>query len=225
MIIHGPSLTIGATVAVAIMLIAFIALNDAEMPLNSIDVPPAKIDVATLVENGSPRLGDEKAPVTIIEFGDYQCFFCNKFYHDTEKRLISEFVDTGKVSIIFKDFIIIGQDSVNAAIGARCATEQEMFWEYHDILYENWDGENTGWASMTHLKEFAIDIGLNEQEWLDCVQSNRHVKSLDASNNDAIAVGLSGTPAFFIIGSDNSVVALSGAQPYEVFERIINEQL
>ena len=115
-------------------------------------------------------------------------------------------------------------DSVSAAIGARCAADQNMFWEYHDILYENWDGENNGWASAEHLEEFAVLIGLNQKEWLECVQSGKHVPSLQASNDDAKALGISGTPAFFIIGP-NGVTALSGAQPYDVFARVINEQM
>ena len=224
MIIHGLSMTIGATVAVAVMLVAFVIFLDTEKPLNPIEVQPAKITASTLVENGSPRLGDVNAPVTIVEFGDYQCFFCNKFYHDTEKKLIEDFVDTGIVSWIFKDFTIIGPDSVAAAIGARCAADQNMFWEYHDILYENWSGENNGWASAEHLEEFAVLIGLNQEEWSKCVQSERHIQSLQASNEDAQALGISGTPAFFIIGSDG-VTVLSGAQPYDVFARTINEQI
>ena len=75
MIIHGLSMTIGATVAVAVMLVAFVIFLDTEKPLNPIEVQPAKITASTLVENGSPRLGDVNAPVTVVEFGDYQCFF------------------------------------------------------------------------------------------------------------------------------------------------------
>ncbi len=224
MIIHGLSMAIGAAVAVVVMLAAFAVFSETEKPLNLVDTPPIKITAATLVENGSPRLGEKDAPVTIVEFGDYQCFFCNKFYHDTEKKLVSDFVDTGKISWVFKDFTIIGPDSVSAAIGARCAADQNMFWEYHDILYENWDGENNGWASAEHLEEFAVLIGLNQKEWLECVQSGKHVPSLQASNDDAKALGISGTPAFFIIGP-NGVTALSGAQPYDVFARVINEQM
>ena len=119
MIIHGLSMAIGAAVAVVVMLAAFAVFSETEKPLNLVDTPPIKITAATLVENGSPRLGEKDAPVTIVEFGDYQCFFCNKFYHDTEKKLVSDFVDTGKISWVFKDFTIIGPDSVSAAIGAR----------------------------------------------------------------------------------------------------------
>ncbi len=224
MIIHGLSMTIGAAVAVAVMLAAFAVFSGVEKPLNLVDVPPVQITAVSLTENGSPPLGDKDAPITIVEFGDYQCFFCNKFYHDTEKRLIADFIDTGKVSWIFKDFTIIGPDSVGAAIGARCATDQGMFWEYHDVLYENWDGENNGWASAKHLEEFAAQIGLNQKEWRECIQSEKHIRALQASNENAKALGISGTPAFFIIGPDG-ITALSGAQPYEVFANALNEQM
>ena len=161
MIIHGLSMTIGATVAVAVMLVAFVIFLDTEKPLNPIEVQPAKITASTLVENGSPRLGDVNAPVTVVEFGDYQCFFCNKFYHDTEKKLIEDFVDTGIVSWIFKDFTIIGPDSVAAALSEQDVQQhQNMFWECRSMTYymtPNWSGENNGWASAEHLEEFAAE--------------------------------------------------------------------
>ena len=87
------------------------------------------------------------APITLVEFGDYQCHYCNVFFDTIEEDIIKNYVETGKVKIIFKDYNIIGSDSVKASHGAHCAGEQGLFWEYHDILYSNWTGENNGWAS------------------------------------------------------------------------------
>jgi len=98
---------------------------------------PAKITMDTFVLNGSPILGDPNAPITLVEFGDYQCHYCNVFFQSIEKEIIKNYVETGKVKIIFKDYNIIGPDSINASHGAHCANEQELFWEYHDILYSN----------------------------------------------------------------------------------------
>ena len=79
-----------------------------------------------LIDNTSPILGSDNAPITMIEFGDYQCFYCNQFYHTTEPDIVKNYIDTGKVRMVFKDFVIIGQDSVNAAHAAHCAQEQRQ---------------------------------------------------------------------------------------------------
>ena len=83
-------------------------------------------------------------------------------------------MNTGKVKIIFKDFTIIGPDSVNAAHGAHCANDQGLFWEYHDALYNNWNGENNGWASSENLLGFAQDVGLDIEQWSQCMLSSAH---------------------------------------------------
>jgi len=176
-------------------------------------------------ENGSPVLGNIEAPITLVEFGDYQCFFCNKFFHDTEETLFQNYVDTGKVKVIFKDFTIIGSDSINAAHGAHCANEQEKFWEYHDILYNNWTGENNGWAASENLLGFAQEINLDIDEWSQCMQDARYQQKITSSNNDARTLGLTGTPGFFVIGPDNQVTKIGGAQPYDVFKKIFESEL
>ncbi|MEK6870150.1 MAG: thioredoxin domain-containing protein, partial [Thermoproteota archaeon] len=146
--IHAPSLAIGAgiaSVAIIAVFLAFGTFNDkselAVVPTPKIqEIGPTKITAATFMENGSPILGDPNAPITLVEFGDYQCFFCNKFFHDTEDSLLKNYVETGKVKVIFKDFTIIGADSIAAANAAHCASDQGKFWEYHDTLYNHWTG-------------------------------------------------------------------------------------
>jgi protein-disulfide isomerase len=177
------------------------------------------------MENGSPILGDPNAPITLIEFGDYQCYFCNQFFHTTEDSLFKNYVETGKVKVIFKDFTIIGSDSVTAAHAAHCADDQGLFWEYHDTLYDHWTGENNGWASSENLLQFAGDVGLNIDEFSKCMIDSKHSPTIVNSNQDAKDLGLTGTPAFFIIGPDNKVTKIGGAQPYDVFERIFNSEL
>ena len=161
----------------------------------------------------------------MVEFGDYQCFFCNKYFHDTEHELLQNYVETGKVKIIFKDFTIIGPDSVNAAHGAHCAEDQGKFWQYHDVLYNNWNGENNGWASSENLVKFADSIDLDLDKWTQCMMDKTHQQKIVASNQDARALELTGTPAFFVIGPDNQVTKIGGAQPYEVFARIFDSEL
>ena len=231
-IIHGPSVGIGAGIATVVIIAVFFGfssiINQPEIALVPTEVPksePSEVTLSVFTENGSPVLGNIEAPITLVEFGDYQCFFCNKFFHDTEETLFQNYVDTGKVKVIFKDFTIIGPDSINAAHGAHCANEQEKFWEYHDILYNNWTGENNGWAASENLLGFAQEINLDIDEWSQCMQDARYQQKITSSNNDARTLGLTGTPGFFVIGPDNQVTKIGGAQPYDVFKRIFESEL
>jgi protein-disulfide isomerase len=177
------------------------------------------------VENGSPVLGNPAAPVTLVEFGDYQCHFCNVFFHSTEENILKNYVGTGKIKMIFKDYNIIGPDSVNASHGAHCAKDQGLFWEYHDILYSNWTGENNGWASSENLEKFAKEIGLDMDVWTLCMLDGIHSQTILASNEDAKSLELTGTPAFFVIGPDGKTSRLFGAQPYDTFEKVFDNEL
>ena len=231
--IHAPSLAIGAGIASVAIIVAFLALDifndDTELavePTPTIqESGPAKITASTFLENGSPVLGNPNAPITMVEFGDYQCFFCNKFFHETEDSLLKNYIETGKVKVIFKDFTIIGADSITAANAAHCASDQGKFWEYHDTLYNHWTGENNGWVSSENLLQFAGDLGLEMDQFSKCITDSKYSQSIAKSNQDAKDLGLTGTPAFFIIGPDNKVTKIGGAQPYDVFERIFNSEL
>ena len=231
--IHGPSLGIGAAIASVVIVIIFFGVNgissESELVLEqtpTIDqFGPPKVTLNTFLGNGSPILGDNNAPITLVEFGDYQCHFCNVFFHTTEDKIVQKYVETGKVKIIFKDYNIIGPDSVNASHGAHCANEQGLFWEYHDILYSNWTGENNGWASSENLLKFAKEINLDLDQWSDCMINGNNSQTILASNEDARALELTGTPAFFVIGPDGETTRLFGAQPFETFERVFEAEL
>ncbi len=233
MLIHGPSLAIGAAIASVSIIIVFLAFNTINDEPKLVIEPAQKSQEListntispTFMENGSPILGDPNDPVTLIEFGDYQCHFCNVHFHNTEHSLLQNFIYTGKVKMIFKDFTIIGPDSVNAAHGTHCANDQGKFWEYHDILYNNWTGENNGWASSDNLLRFSQEIELDVDQWSDCMIEERYSQIISNSSKDARDLGITGTPAFFVIGPDNKITRLSGAQPYESFEKIFNSEL
>ena len=243
MLIHGPSIGIGAGITAAVTVAVFLALQvaaeDGGGEDNVLVMIPSDADrvqqqqqgetpttASMLLENGSPILGSTSAPVTLVEFGDYQCHFCNVFFHETEGRILEDYVDTGKVRIIFKDYHIIGPDSVEASHGAHCAGGQGLFWEYHDVLYENWTGENNGWASYENLEGFASEMpGLDLGEWMQCMQDRPHSAAILASNRDAKALGLSATPSFFVIGPDGEASRVVGAQPYEFFAGVFDAKL
>lgn len=239
--IHAPSLGIGAGIAAAVIIGVFFVINgpihdvgfktedikDAEKTqATDVQTPetqtPQKVQMSVFSENSSPILGDSNAPITIVEFGDYQCFFCNKFFHDTESQLQDNYIKTGKAKLIFKDFTIIGADSVVAAHAAHCADEQGKFWEYHDTLYNSWTGENNGWASAQNQLKFAKQLGLDETKFTECMKSEKYKDKIQSSANDAKTLGLTGTPAFFVIGPNNKIIKVPGAQPYDVFAKILD---
>ena len=231
--LHAPSLAIGATIASITIVIVILGMNSSfndqglliEPAPKMEQVEPAEITMETFVSNGSSILGNPNAPITLVEFGDYQCHYCNVFFESIEEDIIKNYVETGKVKMIFKDYNIIGPDSVRASQGAHCANEQGLFWEYHDILYTNWTGENNGWASGTNLANFAQEINLNMNKWTECMMEQKHSQTILNSNDDAKALGLTGTPAFFIINSNGDVTKLVGAQPFEVFKTTFDNML
>ena len=231
--IHLPSLAIGALISSIAIFVVFLGVQgmSGESELKLEPTPkiesegPPKVTTATFLENGSPILGDSNAAVTLVEFGDYQCHFCNVFFHSTEHKILTNYVNTGKIKMIFKDYNIIGPDSVNASHGAHCANDQGLFWEYHDILYSTWTGENNGWASSENLTKFAQEIGLEMDLWKECMENATHSHIILSSNQDARSLELTGTPAFFVIGLDGNTTRIFGAQPYEVFENIFEIEL
>jgi protein-disulfide isomerase len=233
LLLHGPSLIIGAAIASVSIIISFMifsTLNDETeltiQPVSNLQESNSqKKIISTIITNGSPILGDLNAPITLIEFGDYQCHFCNVHFHNTEHDLLENYIYTGKVKMIFKDFTIIGPDSINAAHGTHCADDQGKFWEYHDILYNNWTGENNGWASSDNLLRFAQEIELNIDEWSNCMIEARHSQIITDSSKNARDLGITGTPAFFVVGSENNIIKISGAQPFENFEEIFELEL
>ena len=233
-ILHAPSLTIGAIISgicIAVIVFGIGDLAESSSPLiekqlSEEPVKPVQITMGTFFENGSPILGNSNAEITLIEFGDYQCHFCNVYYQNTEHEILEKYVMTGKVNVIFKDYTIIGQDSLRAAHAAHCASEQGKFWEYHDTLYNNWGGENNGWAGSENILRFAEEVGLNMNEFVECNVDKRYEQQIAASNTDAQKLGITGTPAFYVISANSQQVqTISGAQPYEVFEKVFDSML
>jgi len=214
--IHLPSLAIGAGIAVACIFCGVLMVNmiNSETTLVLDETPQKQAEIAKkqslslFTDNASPILGNPNAPITMIEFGDYQCTFCNKFFHETENPIITNYIKTGKVKVLFKDFIILGQDSRNAANAAHCANDQRLFWEYHSMLYNNWAGENTGWADLAHLHEFANTLGLDMDVFSTCMSDLKWNELVNLSSKDGQKLGVSGTPTFFVIDQNNDVIKL-----------------
>jgi len=181
----------------------------------------------TPVSVNASALGDKNANITIVEFADYQCPFCARFHKETQGSIIQNFVDTGKVKFLFKDLIVndrpTDKASTLAAVASYCAAEQGKYWEYNDELYKNSKGENTGWVTKDNLKQFANNIRVPDlMKFSDCVESDKYNMIVNENNLLGKSIGLSSTPTF-IFYNGTTPVAVQGAQPYELFEQIINE--
>jgi protein-disulfide isomerase len=168
----------------------------------------------------APVRGSAAAPVTIVEYGDFQCPNCGAFARGTEGELIRRYIDTGKAKLVWKNFAWIGNESKVAAQAATCAADQGKFWEYHDYLYTHQRGENTGNLSSPNLKAFASALGLDRAPFDACLDSGRYRTVVDNDGNEVRRLGLTGTPTFVINGT-----RVVGAQPISVIAGLIDQKL
>jgi protein-disulfide isomerase len=186
-----------------------------------------KLSLHTLIQQGSSLLGKLSAPVTIVEFGDFQCPFCDRFAKETMPEINQTYIQTGKVNMLFEHFTIYGPDSITAAIASQCTNDQGKFWKLYNMLYNNQGSVNSGWASKDNLKKFASKIpGLDTQKFNSCLDSGRYVSLVQNDLAFATSLGLQGTPAFIIEKSDGSnPELLPGAYPFPSFKAIIDKEL
>lgn len=180
----------------------------------------AAIGAMPEVTSGEFVLGDQNAPVTVVEYGDFQCPFCGKFFKETESVLRENYIKTGKVKFIYRDFAFLGQESLWSANAARCAGEQGKFWQYHDYLYSNQRGENQGAFSKNNLKSFASALGLEKEKFNTCLDSDKYLEEIKKETKAGGEAGVQGTPANFVNG-----VLYVGALPTATFTKIIDDEL
>ncbi|MEZ4666487.1 MAG: DsbA family protein [Anaerolineae bacterium] len=162
-----------------------------------------------------PSWGPQDAPVTIVEFSDFQCPFCGRFHRETYDQLRKDY--EGKIRFVYRDFPILSLHP-NAEISAEaadCANEQGKYWEYHDLLLSNQDKSFP--ADLTH---FASQLNLNMTAFGECTSSRRYQQEVATDVQDGQSYGVTGTPTFFINGQP-----LVGAQPYAVFASAIDAEL
>lgn len=175
-----------------------------------------------LTNNGSPKNGFDDAVISIVEFGDYQCTFCYKFHQNTLNAIKIQYIDTGKVSFVYRDFPLNGRDSILAAEASYCADDQGKYWEYHNMLFSNWAGENTGWITESLLLDIANFMDLNIIEFHDCLNQHTHYQKVIDNENYAKQIGINATPSFLIF-NDEQLIKIIGAQPLEKFQNAINQ--
>ncbi len=184
---------------------------------------PDNVQVAEEVPRAitqSNTMGDPKAPVHIVEYGDFQCPYCLKFWSETEPQLIEEYVNTGKVYFEYRSFPILGPESFTAAEGAYCAGDQGKFWEFHDTLFTNWTGENVGDFTKEKLIKYAEALRLDMREFKSCLGEEKYKGRVEQDKAQGEADGVHATPTFFING-----VKVEGAQPYDILKKLIEDAL
>ena len=176
-----------------------------------------------------PVKGNPDAPVTVVEFSDFQCPFCLRFFQQTLPLIEENYIDTGKIKFVYKDLPLdsLHPNARAAHIAAECADEQGKFWEYHDVLFE----KQPQWSNLASSKlqnkftEFATDMGLKAASFESCMQSPNIADEVNKDTLEAASYGATGTPTFFIGNEENGFVKLVGAQPYQTFQAVIDSRL
>jgi protein-disulfide isomerase len=179
----------------------------------------AKIPPRVAVGDGRV-LGDENAPVTVVEYADFQCPVCKRAETSIISQLEKSYVQQGKVKIEFRMFPFIGQESFNAAQAAEAARDQGKFWEYHDALFNAQGTENSGTFTYEKLVALAKQVGLDVPAFEATLSSNTHLAAVQREADTASSNGVSSTPTFFV--GDKKIV---GVQPYGQFSAAIDAEL
>ncbi len=191
----------------------------------AIGAPNSPAQVGTVTDR-DVILGDPKAPVTIIGYGDYQCPACGKFFSETEPLIRHEYINTGKVRIVYRNFAFLGPESVAAAEASECAKDQKKFWEFYDEIYKKEvpDGSrNNGNLNRDLFLTIATDIGLNAETFTSCIDSKKYASVVQKEIAGGEDAGVNSTPTFFINGQK-----VRGALPYDGnggFKSIIDDAL
>ena len=179
--------------------------------------------------DNDPVIGDPDAPITIIEFSDFQCPFCARFHIQTLPTIMEEYIEKGSVKLVFRDFPIqsIHPNAVPASVAAECANEQGKFKQMHDILFEKqneWSNLETVYA-IELFNQYSEQINLEQEQFSSCLSTAKYVKEIQNDLDDGRTYGVTGTPGFFIGNQQIGFVELKGAQPFESFKKVIDSQL
>ena len=195
---------------------------------NQLPTKQPQLSVKISADN-DPIIGDPNAPITIIEFSDFQCPFCARFHTQTLPLILEEYIEQGKVKLVFRDFPIqsIHPNALPASVAAECANEQGKFKEMHDMLFDNqnkWNNQDTADA-LSSFSQYATNIQLEQDTFDSCLTNGKYIDEIKKDLDDGREYGVSGTPGFFVGNDEIGYVELKGAQPFESFKKIIDAQL
>ena len=211
--------------SIAVILSVLVLFFHVPPNIESMD-PNSEKQIGTVdTSQGSPIMGASDAPITIIEFGDYQCPNCKKWFLNTKPDIVTNYIDSGKAKLVFMDIAFLGKDSIPASIATYCAEEQGKYWDYHGFLYSNQLSIDNGWANSDSLKGYASNLGLNMDMFVSCLDSTKYQKRVQFNTEEAQNNGVTGTPTFFIVGQEGIQEKVIGPQPFSVFEKIIESML
>jgi protein-disulfide isomerase len=197
--------------------LAVVFLAGLAWPPGPVSSQTVKVEEALAVLSAGPSLGRDSAPVTIVEFSDFQCSFCRKFSTDTLADLRASFIERGEVRFVYRHFAILGKLSVQAALASECAAEQHRFWPYHDKLFLN---QGPVVFRESKLRQYAREVGLDGKRFDACLRGEKHKEKVEGETAVGALLGVRGTPSFFIDGR-----LLVGAQPLQVFVAAIEAAL
>jgi len=191
------------------------------------DTGPVKVSL-----DDDPILGDKNAPITLVEFSDYECPFCKRHFDQTYSDLKKDYIDTGKVKLVFRDLPLSFHDpmATTEAIAANCAREQggdSAYFKFHDEMFKRTTSNGNG-LNKEKIYQIATDNGLNETNFKACLDSDKYKDEVAKDLADAATYGASGTPTFFIgksTGQEIEGIKVIGAQPLSAFKTIIDEKL
>lgn len=172
-----------------------------------------------IVSGGAATKGKENAPVTIVEFSEYQCPYCGRYVAEAYPQILEEYED--QIYYIFHDYpLSFHPHAQKLAEVARCAGDQNQYWEMHDLIFENQEEWSSKQNIDVDIDSFVTQLGLNKEEFDDCLDSGKYTQAVNDSIELGTEVGVQGTPTFFINGQK-----LVGARPYADFKAIIDAEL
>jgi protein-disulfide isomerase len=182
--------------------------------------PTVSIDSAGGVGH-FPIQGSKDAKVTLIEFADFRCPYCEQFFSQTEPQIVQNYVNTGKVKFAFRNYAFLGPASTVAADAVECANDQGKFWEFYNYLYKNQpDESDTSMYNTDTLTKAAVSLGVDGAKFKACLDGKTDDSKVQQDLADGEKAGVTGTPAFFVNGT-----FINGAEPYSVFQQAIDTAL
>ena len=188
--------------------------NQAGAPTAAAPTEPTTVRRYDVPVDDDPSMGSEDAAVTLIEFSDYECPFCTRWHTEVFGPLMEKY--PGQIRFVYRDFPLPSHpNAVPAAEAANCANEQGAFWEFHDQLFRTTQGLNTNLYI-----DLATDLGLNIEQFKQCLEERTYQAEVDADFQYAARLGVSSTPTFFLNG-----IPIVGAQPFEFFDEVVRREL
>ena len=187
---------------------------------------PAKpVTVSNISISNAPTIGSDNAPITVVEFSDFQCPFCASFFSNTFSQIKTQYVDTGKIKFVYKHYPLdFHQNAKIASVASECAKEQGKFWEYHNVLLGNqsaWE-THSGNDTVKTFVGYSEALGLDSNYFRNCLSSLKYERYVDSDLEEGSKLGVTGTPSFFV-GKEGKYTLIEGAQPFESFRQAIDQ--